>query len=80
MSQGADGAVHEVLPPSAHVCSRVHENGGMPYLLLGEQLVWSRFEDQRLCLQPLAAGSEVVETVPSPPADASPLPLRRCFS
>jgi len=30
----------------------------MPYTLVGDYLVWSRFEDQRLCVQPTASGSK----------------------
>ena len=64
-SSQADGAVHEVLPATANVRSRVHEYGGMPYTLVGEHLVWSRFEDQRLCVQPAGDGPGAsVDTAP----------------
>ena len=57
-AQPTDIAVHEVLPSTANVRSRVHEYGGMPYTLVGENLVWSRFEDQRLCVQSAAGSSK----------------------
>ncbi len=64
MSCDAGGAVSEVLPATANVRSSVHEYGGMPYVLVGAHLVWSRFEDQRLYVQRVGTG----------PAD-EPLPL-----
>lgn len=79
MVRHPDGQLDEVLPASAHVRSRVHEYGGMPYALVGEQLVWSRFEDQRLCAQPLAgAAGNATPRVLTPPgcryADAAAHP------
>ncbi len=65
MQRRPDGAVQEVLPSSANVRSRVHEYGGMPYTLVGDHLVWSRFEDQRLRVQP-AADAEAEPRVLTP--------------
>jgi dipeptidyl aminopeptidase/acylaminoacyl peptidase len=61
MAQRPGAAAHEVLPADANVRSRVHEYGGMPYVLVGDQLVWSRFEDQRLCAQPVSVECKASE-------------------
>ncbi len=79
MVRRPDGRVHEVLQAGANVRSRVHEYGGMPYVWVGDRLLWSRFEDQRLCKQPVAEGAEQAEPQPlTPPgcryADASAHP------
>lgn len=59
---GADGP--ETLTPEGYsVRTRVHEYGGSSYWVLGQQLVFANFADQRLYLQSLDA------------ADADPQPI-----
>jgi dipeptidyl aminopeptidase/acylaminoacyl peptidase len=48
MRRDADGNVVEVTPADAYVRTRVHEYGGASYVLPGDALVYSRFDDQRL--------------------------------
>jgi dipeptidyl aminopeptidase/acylaminoacyl peptidase len=54
MARGPDGITRELLGPQANVRSRVHEYGGRPWVSLagglGEGLVFSNFDDQRLQL------------------------------
>ena len=48
----ADGPNEDVLPPPFSARTRVHEYGGAPYLIDGDSLYFSNFEDQRLyCLK-----------------------------
>ena len=48
LTQNDSGGVVEVLGAEADVRSRVHEYGGMPWAAVGEALIWSQFDDQRL--------------------------------
>jgi dipeptidyl aminopeptidase/acylaminoacyl peptidase len=43
-----DGRVEDVLGPHANVCTRVHEYGGLSWAAIGDSLVYSQFDDQRL--------------------------------
>jgi dipeptidyl aminopeptidase/acylaminoacyl peptidase len=56
MRLGGDGAPTEISPADAYVRSRVHEYGGASYVLLGDTVIYSRFDDQRLYR--LAGGTE----------------------
>lgn len=37
-----------VSPPGANVRTRVHEYGGAPYVVVGDQIVYAQYDDQRL--------------------------------
>ena len=63
MARTPDGRVTELLAPDANVRSRVHEYGGTPWAVVGERLVFSRFDDQRLVLRE-ADGRERTLTPP----------------
>lgn len=58
-----EGTVQELVGPQANVRSRVHEYGGTPWAAVGDFLVWSQFDDQRLRAQ-RADGSVTVVTPP----------------
>ena len=51
MVRERDGTVHELTPAGFSVRTRVHEYGGSSYVVLGDDLVFSNFADQRLYLQ-----------------------------
>ena len=68
----ADGAVHDVLPAPFNARTRVHEYGGLSWVVTGGALVFAEFTDQRLWrLDPGAA-----EPVALTPAPAEPAGLR----
>ncbi len=46
-----DGSRRDVTPPGFNVRSRVHEYGGGSYLVAGDLVIFSNFEDQRLYRQ-----------------------------
>ena len=48
---GADGAPVTLTPEGFNVRTRVHEYGGTSYWVLGEDIVFANFSDQRLYLQ-----------------------------
>lgn len=61
----ADGVVHDVLPAAANARTRVHEYGGLSWVVAGGALVFAEFTDQRLWrLDPGAA--EPVALTPAP--------------
>jgi dipeptidyl aminopeptidase/acylaminoacyl peptidase len=64
-----DGAVEEVLAAPWNVRNRVHEYGGLPWAIVGAQLVFTHWDDQRL----YAVDPDGV----SDPLPISPEPLRR---
>ncbi len=50
---GTDGVVRDVVGAQANVRSRVHEYGGLPWVAVGNSLLFAQFNDQRLrVLQP----------------------------
>ncbi len=51
MARAPDGAVAELLDAGTNVRSRVHEYGGTPWAVVGDRLVFSQFDDQRLVLR-----------------------------
>lgn len=59
----AQGVLHDCVPPPFNVRTRVHEYGGICYLLHGRRLWFSNFADQRIHVVDLAA------------ADAAPTPI-----
>ena len=44
----ADGVVHDVLPGDWNVRNRVHEYGGRPWTIVGDQVVFTHWADQRM--------------------------------
>ena len=68
----ADGMVHDVLPAPWNARTRVHEYGGLSWLVVGGTLVFCEFSDQRLWrLEP--GGGEPFPLTPEP---ADPATLR----
>jgi len=68
----ADGMVHDVLPAPWNARTRVHEYGGLSWLVVGGTLVFCEFSDQRLWrLEP--GGGEPFPLTPEP---ADPAALR----
>lgn len=45
------GEIADVSGPQSNVRSRVHEYGGLPWVALGDRVVYAEFSDQRLRLQ-----------------------------
>ncbi|HEY4459616.1 MAG TPA: S9 family peptidase, partial [Pseudonocardiaceae bacterium] len=43
-----DGTVHDVLPGDWNVRNRVHEYGGRPWTIVGDQVVFTHWTDQRV--------------------------------
>ena len=43
-----DGTVHDVLPGDWNVRNRVHEYGGRPWTIVGDQVVFTHWADQRV--------------------------------
>jgi dipeptidyl aminopeptidase/acylaminoacyl peptidase len=48
---GQDQSVEQLTASEISVRTRVHEYGGRPYLVLGDQLFYSRFDDQKIYQQ-----------------------------
>ncbi len=63
----AEGRVADLTPPGFSVRTRVHEYGGLPVTVRGDEVVFSNDADQRLYRQPLGGGEPVAIT-PEPPA------------
>jgi len=63
MARAPDGRVAEVLDAGANVRSRVHEYGGTPWAVVGDRLMVSQFDDQRLVLR----GADGSATALTPP-------------
>ncbi|WP_277068397.1 prolyl oligopeptidase family serine peptidase [Saccharomonospora viridis] len=60
-----DGVVDEVLPAPWNARNRVHEYGGRPWLVVGDTLVFTHWDDQRLYARDLRDGS-VTPLTPEP--------------
>jgi dipeptidyl aminopeptidase/acylaminoacyl peptidase len=62
-----DGSVGDLTPPGVNVRTRVHEYGGGAYLVHGDAVFFSRWDDQRLYRQGGAGAPEPItaEAVPS---------------
>ena len=64
------GEVVDVTPPGYNLRTRVHEYGGIPFAVHGDQVFFSNYADQRLHRQSLDGG-EPVPITPEPPTPAS---------
>ena len=65
----AAGAVHDVLPAPFNARSRVHEYGGLSWVVAGGALVFAEFTDQRLWrLEPGAAAPDALTPEPVEPS------------
>ena len=64
------GEAVDVTPPGYNLRTRVHEYGGIPFAVHGDQVFFSNYSDQRLHRQPLDGG-EPVPITPEPPTPAS---------
>ncbi|OQO94752.1 acyl-peptide hydrolase [Saccharomonospora piscinae] len=62
-----DGAVQEMLPAPWSARNRVHEYGGRPWLLRGDTLVFTHWDDQRLYALDLRAGPGAVTPLTAEP-------------
>jgi dipeptidyl aminopeptidase/acylaminoacyl peptidase len=67
--RGPDGETADAIPRSFNSRTRVHEYGGASYLLGGQSLFFSNFDDQRLYRQD--PGGEPVPITPEPAAPAA---------
>ena len=68
--RASDGQMHDMLPAPWNARSRVHEYGGLSWLVVGGSLVFCEFSDQRLWrLQP--GGGEPVPLTPEPAVAAA---------
>ncbi|GAB3743809.1 prolyl oligopeptidase family serine peptidase [Amycolatopsis oliviviridis] len=67
MRSRADGTTEDVLPAPWNVRNRVHEYGGRPWLVLGDDLVFTHWADQRVYRRDLTTG----ETTPLTPEPAT---------
>jgi dipeptidyl aminopeptidase/acylaminoacyl peptidase len=65
-----DGRTVDVTPEGFNVRTRVHEYGGIAFLVDGQDVVFSNFADQRLYRQPLEGG-EPRPITPEPPSPAA---------
>jgi acetyl esterase/lipase len=81
MREGADGAPEEVLPAPWNVRNRVHEYGGRPWTVVGDTVVFTQWDDQRIYALDTAAGGRPRPLTPAPErhhglryADLSPGP------
>lgn len=52
----ADGGAEDVLPQPWNVRNRLHEYGGRPWTVVGDMLVFTHWDDQRIHARPLAGG------------------------
>ncbi|MGE0103268.1 MAG: prolyl oligopeptidase family serine peptidase [Blastocatellales bacterium] len=58
--RAADGTIRDLTPQPFNVRTRVHEYGGAPFALCGDEVVFSNFADQRL----YRMGSEPIPITP----------------
>ena len=68
------GEPNEALGPETDVRSSVHEYGGMPWLAVGDSLVYSQFGDQRLAVCSAAGQTTVLTPAGCRYADGCALP------
>lgn len=65
----AEGVVHDVLPAPFNARTRVHEYGGLSWVVAAGALVFAEFTDQRLWrLEPGAAAPVALTPVPAEPS------------
>jgi dipeptidyl aminopeptidase/acylaminoacyl peptidase len=60
-----DGAVEELLPAPWNARNRLHEYGGRPWTVLGDALVFTHWDDQRVYVRDLTHGT-VTAITPDP--------------
>ncbi|SFB54412.1 Dipeptidyl aminopeptidase/acylaminoacyl peptidase [Amycolatopsis marina] len=65
--RASGGAVTEVLPAPWNVRNRVHEYGGRPWVVVGDLLFFTHWDDQRVYAMDRTAGT--VEPITPKPAD-----------
>jgi acetyl esterase/lipase len=53
---GEDGAVEELLPAPWNARNRLHEYGGRPWVVIGESLAFTHWDDQRVYVRDLRTG------------------------
>jgi dipeptidyl aminopeptidase/acylaminoacyl peptidase len=65
-----DGSESDITPTGYNLRTRVHEYGGIPFVIRDGQVYFSNFQDQRLYRQPLNEG-EPEPITPEPPEPAA---------
>jgi dipeptidyl aminopeptidase/acylaminoacyl peptidase len=65
--RAADGTVTDVVPAGFAARTLVHEYGGISYAVVGDDVVFSNFEDQRLYRLAVAGGAAPVALTAAPP-------------